>query len=292
MVFSLASLVAAAPSFGGPTREWTKVGEGILGGISGCALATHAADRTEFLAVHDNKKAGEPRLAWITVTGAKTEAKELAWPAGKEEPVDLESVSAVPGKAGEFVALASAGRLFHVAVANGSVTLLGDPIDMPRPERPEKPNYEGFTLQVLGGSLVAVWADRGDGAAPATLFWGPFDLSTGATLEDHATVSVPFPPAATTRDVSDLFLDTCGVLWGAAASDPGDDGPFESAVYVLGTLRKTEKKGFRFQPNPALTRVRSFARKVEALALVHGAEGGTAFGSDDENLGGAFLFDD
>lgn len=270
--------------------EWAKVGDGMLGGVSGVAVASHQPERSELLVVRDNKVDREPRLARVTVADGRTLAQELAWPEGSPWPADLEAVSAVPGKPGHFVGLASAGQLYHVTVTGDSVALVGEPITMPAPDGIQEPNYEGFRIQEIGGTLAAVWADRGEEQSPATLFWGSFDLEKGPRVEGRAEIRVPFPTQGDVRDVSDLDVDAGGVVWGSAASDSGDDGPFASAVYALGALRKTERKALLFTPSPSLTRLRTFSRKVEGIALVPGAAGGIALGTDDEKQGGWFLF--
>jgi hypothetical protein len=63
-----------------------------------------------------------------------------------------------------------------------------------------------------------------------------------------------------------------------------------SAVYTLGVLHATPGGAVRFEPNRDLTRLWVFPRKVEALELTPGPSGAVAFGSDDEDAGGWFLF--
>lgn len=91
--------------------DWRPVRGGILGGISDLALVEHTPDHSTFLIVHDNKAPGDPRTALITVSGAKAVTyQSLDWNFDPE-CIDLESISAVPGHPGEFLAPLSAGEL-------------------------------------------------------------------------------------------------------------------------------------------------------------------------------------
>ncbi len=86
-----------------------------------------------------------------------------------------------------------------------------------------------------------------------------------------------------------MKVDEGGVLFAASASDPGDDGPLESAVY-LGGVFTFEGPKLRFEPHPRLLRIRTFAdHKIEGMELVPGT-GGIIFATDDENFGGWVLY--
>jgi hypothetical protein len=82
-----------------------------------------------------------------------------------------------------------------------------------------------------------------------------------------------------------LKVDPAGIIYITSASDPGNDGPFQSGVYVAGYL------GFRgnkiaWRQNPQLFPLyRCDYHKIEAIELVPGAEGGAIVATDDENLG-------
>ncbi len=65
------------------------------------------------------------------------------------------------------------------------------------------------------------------------------------------------------RHVSDLKVDPAGVLFIAAATDPGDDGPFQSAVYVAGVF-DVDDTGVALRQNSQLVSLSRFdAHKVE-----------------------------
>jgi hypothetical protein len=269
---------------------WSQVGAGKLSAISGMALLQQKEDQTEFLVVHDNKWINEPRLGVVTASGGKVEYRPLAWPNGENTPVDLESISAVPEQPGQFLALTSGGRLLWLSVTTGQVAVLAD---FMLPELPIEANIEGFSAQQFGDLLVAVWGHRGAGAQPGILFWGLLDLpkkQITAVSQFNLTVPFPSPSDRNTRHITDLKLDFDGVVWGTAASDPGDAGPFVSAIYTLGVLHVLQPQGIEFEPDTHLTRLWTFQKKVEAVELVPGPQGAIAFGTDDENNGGWLYF--
>jgi hypothetical protein len=283
----MAVLSASRP---GSAAEWIKVGEGKLRGISGIALLSRQAERTDFLVVHDNKDAGEPRLGVLIASPARVEYRVLAWPGDGNPPVDLEAISSVPGEPGNFLAVTSRGQVFRLAVSGTEVTILGDFL---LPDLPPQANIEGFSVQKLGFRLVAAWGHRGSGLSCGRLFWGWLDLPNKSITDvSTADIAVPFPSPSdpNTRHITDLKLDSNGVLWASATNDPGDSGPFISAVYTLGALSAPEARTIRFEPNPDLTRLWVFPKKVEGLELVPGPSGAIAFGSDDEDDGGWIFF--
>ena len=268
--------------------DWRPVRGGILGGISDLALVEHTADRSTFLIVHDNKALTDPRIALITVAGAKPVVYErIDW---KFDPdcIDLESISAIPGRPGEFLALISRGIVFHIRLAAdrkaaetiGRFTL---------PDLPPDLNFEGLCIQRLDGRFLLAWADRGADERPARLYFGELQLD-GYKLSQVQSTAIRVPwPTQHVRHISEMKVDEGGVLVLASASDPGDDGPFSSAVY-LGGVFSFETSKLRFKPHPQLLRVRTFAdHKIEGMELVPG-NGGIIFATDDENFGGWVLY--
>src|SRR5215217_1789202 len=104
-----ASTAVAAPG------DWQQVGRGITGGVSGLALTGASADGLDALVIRDNKSSGQNRASAVHIpaSGSAT-VKELDW-SGKL-PSDLEALDAVPGQAGQFVALASGGTAYLLTV--------------------------------------------------------------------------------------------------------------------------------------------------------------------------------
>lgn len=278
---------ASAPEPGG----WQKIG-GPLRNVSGMALVFHGpqkvgANTPRFLVVHDNKNAGEPRVGLVNVGGPAplrpVAYTPLRWH-GAELPIDLEAICQVPGTPGSYLAATSAGKLLHLRESGGGIDVLHESI---LPGLKKLPEIEGFAVQSVGGETVAVWAARGQGDEPGVVYYGTYDpVADVVKLAGKADVKVPFPAGPHTRHVSDLRIDRAGVVWGTAASDPpGDRGPFESALYELGTIGLKGGK-VAFDPNPQPAPRWKTTRKVEAFELMPGDEGLVYFGADDELAGG------
>jgi hypothetical protein len=287
--FSLLATGCAAPQ-----GDWQKVG-GPLQDVSGMALvaAEGASERrrVEFLVVHDNKGGDEPQVASVVVGSNRLAYRALPWPELSETAVELEAVCGIPETPGSFLAMTSTGRLLHLRYGGredggGASDALEVLHESTLPGVAEQPNLKGFAIQSLGGKSVAIWAESGDGRKPGVLYWGTYDtVADNVKLVGQAQVAVPYPAGMYTRHVTDLRLDTSGVVWGAAASDPGDRGPFESVIYALGTIQ-ARGDAIVFERNVLPTRLWTMKRKVEALELVPGANGRIYFGADDEAGGG------
>jgi hypothetical protein len=148
-------------------------------------------------------------------------------------------------------------------------------------------------VQRVGSALVAVWGQRGAGVEAGRLFWGRFELEPLAVRDvAQAEIKVPYPMESNpnTRHISDLEVAPDGEVWISATNDPGDDGPFESALYSVGTLA-VHDANITFTRAESLTPLRKFSRKVEAIEL--SADGRQVIvGTDDERDGGAVAFVD
>jgi hypothetical protein len=265
-------------------QDWLPVRGGILYGISGMALMEKKGNSLDFLIVHDNKKKDEPRLAIINFQGQQPVKYSLVtWQEKTELPADLESLTSVPGK-NSFIALSSDGKAYVIKLdsSNKSISVIKQ---FNLPKIPQGSNFEAFDIQNIDGKLVAVWAHRGEADQPGIIYWGIFDLDKyQITLTGFANLKVPFPDG-NVRHISDLKIDPSGIIFITSASDSGNDGPFQSAVYVIGNLGWRGKE-IAFKQNPQLVPLyRSNYRKIEALELVPGAIGGVFVGTDDENLG-------
>ena len=276
MLFGVMVMVPAASAQG-----WYPIGDEKAFGISG--LAALNSGGTEFLAVHDNKNPEEPRLGKIARADGSINYEIVSWPDGNF-PVDLEAIAAIPGRDREFIALASSGQGYHIR-ANSEIALLGT-FTLPEPH--PNPNIEGFTLYDLDGILIAIWGHRGAGIEPGVLSWGVADLDRYRfDFRGSRTWSVPLPQG-NVRHITDLKVDAAGVLFVSAATDRGDDGPFESAVYAAGSLRIEEGTialQLNAEPVPLL---RHRHRKIEAIELVPRL--GMVLGSDDENRGASIFY--
>lgn len=265
-------------------QDWRPVRGGILYGISGMALVEQQDNSSDFLIVHDNKKKDEDRLAIVSVKGKQQpKYSPVKWQDNTELPVDLEGLTSVPGKK-SFIALASAGKAYEIKLdsAKNNISVINK-FDLPK--IPQGSNFEAFALQNIDSKLVAVWAHRGEAEQPAIIYWGVLDLDKSQiTQVGSANLSVPFP-SGNVRHISDLKIDPTGIIFISSASDDGNDGPFQSAVYVIGSVGFRTNKLALQQNTQLVPLYRSKYHKIEGLELVPGAEGGVILGTDDENLG-------
>jgi hypothetical protein len=223
------------------------------------------------LIARDNKTVSQNRISKLSPTGAVT---PLAWPG--TPPQDLESLAVVPGVAGRWATLTSdgAGTIFSVS---GSSVVIDLTFTVPNGTS----GIEGLAFARFGTTTVAVWSTRGSSTRPAQVHAATFDPSTGS-FGDIATAKVTVPyPTDNARQISDLTLVGTALV-ASSASDPGANGPFDSAVYKIGTVAFDGIRAVLTMQGPqALGRFPG--HKIEGIAC-----SGTAglLGTDDENQGG------
>lgn len=296
-----------------PAPDWVDVKDGIicdsqpkLCGISGMALLAQKNTGTEFLVVHDRWAKKEDPVGIVTIgsKGSKSvDYRRLKLVTKGEVPTDLEAITSVPGQDRQFLALTSKGRVFRLAVEDEKAIVKDEFL---LPQLQGQPEIEGLSVQQLGGQMVIVWGYRGAGAQPGLFYYALLDHQTRPDDKSvkNCKITVPFPSPTDshTRHIADLKVDANGLVWASATRDPGltlvngkyeDIGPFRSAVYILGMLRVSNTSGkwevdFNLYAN--LTRLWVFERKIEAIELVPGPDGGIAFGAEDEDKGGALYF--
>jgi len=266
-------------------------------------------DDNSFLVVHDKKghKSSGGRVGVIeTAPGQNVSYVKMKvdWsPVSDDEEQkanDLESVCALPGKPHEFLTAESGyrkdefGRIFHLRLnrndSKGSVSVIGK-IMLPA----DTVNIEGMACLALeDGKFMIVLGERGRHNAAdenqnhnGKLRWGTLDLASGKLIlegdRDVLVESVQWSNPANRRDISDLYVDEIGVLWGAAAEDPGNAGPFRSVLYRIGPSMDVLKEG-----KPVAVKViKQFdGLKVEALSEAPEERGTFSIMTDDEDYGG------
>jgi hypothetical protein len=266
-------------------QSWRPVRGNILYGISGMALISQDNSSLDFLVVHDNKQTNQERLALLTIKGRnQPEYLSLNWPSNSQSPIDLEALTSIPNTKNNFIALSSTGKGYNLKLDtnNKSISVLKE---FELPGIVKGSNFEAFALQNIEGKLVAVWAHRGEGKEAATIYWGLLNVNEyQITLAGSAKLKVPFP-AGNVRHISDIKVDSAGVVYVASASDAGDNGPFQSAIYVAGYLGLRDNKVIWQQNSQMIPLYRFNYHKVEGIELITGADGGIVVGTDDENLG-------
>ena len=101
-------------------------------------------------------------------------------------------------------------------------------------------DLEGMACAADGREVLVILGERGGGesAIDGRLRWT--FLRRGAFPERITLEERPFdsnPALELPRDITGLYLDANGLLWVSSAEDPGDHGPFRSAVQLAGTVR-------------------------------------------------------
>ena len=268
-----------------PSMFWSKIGDGIQFGISGIALVDTDNDRSNFVIVHDNKNSDEDRLGIVSVSSDKEpNYLPLAWPNDTELPKDLEAISKVPGSnPPSFLAGTSRGNIYDLTMNSERNISILKVFDLP--EHPENSNFEGLALQEIDGQLLMVWTHRGQDSDPGIIYWGTLDAKN-YEIKPQGSVEFTVPwPTELVRHISDIKIDPSGTLYITSATDPGNDGPFSSAVYIAGVFTVNDSE-FEFRANSELAALYRFDdHKIEAIELIPGTNGGVIFGTDDENKG-------
>jgi hypothetical protein len=259
--------------------------------VSGMVTLDRTRDDAIFLVAHDNKYPDEDRLGIVAFIGnQKPTYRALQWPEGVTKPVDIECLAVCPdGKS--YIIMTSRGHAMHLSIDESfrEITILHEfKVPVGTLERPE---LEGFSLQVCKGDTFAFWGDRGSDDRPATVFWGRFDFqSCEVRVQGQVELKVPWPTLKEVRHLSELRVDNAGILCLTAASEASDDGPFDSAFYVAGSFQKSDNGSLQFvKSNPMVPLSRFPGHKVEAFDLIPGPNGGAVFATDDEHEGSAIF---
>lgn len=266
-------------------QSWRPVRGSILYGISGMALINQEKSAWDFLVVHDNKQTNQERLAILTIKGKnQPEYLSLNWPTNNQSPIDLEALTSIPRVKNNFIALSSSGKAYTIKLDPDQKTI-AILKEFELPGIPKGSNFEAFALQNIEGKLVAIWAHRGEVEKPATIYWGVLDLNKyQIALAGSSQLKVPFP-SGNVRHISDIKVDSAGIVYISSASDAGDNGPFQSAIYVAGYLGLRDNKIIWQQNSHLFPLYRFNYHKVEGIELIPGADGGIVVGTDDENFG-------
>lgn len=270
--------------------DWKGVTKGKKMSFSGMAFFKHENGSDSFLVVYDNKKKDEGRFALINIgVDNKISYTPLAFDSLSDNdfPVDLEAITLVPGTRDSFLALASEGKVFYVKIdASANKMTLLHVFDLPNRGQG---NYEAMTVYRIHDNLLITWAHRGNDEEPARLYWSLFDLQnyTFSSLSSE-TIKVYWPQTSELRHISEMKIDSKGYVYITSASDQGDNGPYDSAFYLIGKFSPGNDKGEVFfkKQKPFLKRTLS-SHKVEAFDFFRSkGTDNVLFGTDDENQGG------
>jgi len=248
--------------------------------VSGISPTT---DKDKYLVVHDNKKKGQLRVGLIDID-ADSLYIGLDWPT-ETLPIDLEALSDIPGLENEYIAMGSWGFCYWIKLDLQSQTInLIKEFRIPGSGPPL--NLENLIILGENDNLYVAWAHRGSDREESILYWGSislFDEDIAISVKDSVFINIPWPLTAK-RHMSDMDIDNNNTLWTSATSDPGDDGPYKSAIYTIGVFAIVKGK-INFNISQSFTKQFVFEKnKVEALAVINNK---IVFATDDENLGSA-----
>ncbi len=248
--------------------------------VSGISPTT---DKDKYLVVHDNKKKGQLRVGLIDIN-ADSLYIGLEWPT-ETLPMDLEALSDIPGLENEYIAMGSWGFCYWIKLDLQSQTIdLIKEFRIPGSGPPL--NLENLLILGEGDNLYVAWAHRGSDHEESILYWGSislFDEDIAISVKDSIFINIPWPLTAK-RHMSDMDIDNNNILWTSATSDPGDDGPYKSAIYKIGLFEIVKEKINFNISQPFIKQFVFEKNKVEALAVINNK---IVFATDDENLGSA-----
>ena len=195
----------------------------------------------------------------------------------------MEALTAIPGSVTDMIAMESQGKCHWLVFDQAKMRLAYNGfIQIPKIKWPT--NLEGFGLMKVGDKFLAAWGHRGKSKYPGKLFWG-WLVFNSRTVEavDSIEISVEWPTEHV-RHIADLKINEFGDCWIVATSDPGDDGPFSSALYHIGRFQIEDNQINFYQ---ILSRKPAFkfeTHKVEGFDFI---DNGIITATDDENFGGS-----
>ena len=264
------------------TIQWHSLGESKSIGISGIA----AIDKDHFLVVHDGKKPEHPRLSIVTwQTEQEPALTQLAWCDKTNFPMDLEAITAIPSHEHDYLVLESKGRVSRIQL--DGINRCKTTAQFNLPTATAQSNMEALALHCFGFDCILVWAERGDDKQAAKLSWAKFDVdkNTVTSAEGKTFEFTASYPSLNRRSISDIAIDKQGVIWVSSASDPGDKGPFQSALYQLGafSMKNSEINWIPSSSNTQpIAKYESENIKIEGMSFI---QDNLIMGTDDENMG-------
>ena len=242
-------------------EKWIKISPLREFSISGVAPFYN-----NFIVVHDNKKANQARVSMLD---KKNNLTLLSWPELKL-PFDLEAIYLIPGTKNEFLIMESRGYCYRISI-NSETNVIKILNKFKLPKLTKKMNLEGLALHKYSNSkndlIKIIYGDRGSNTRESTLFVGNYDFVKGIVTNVELFQFSVKEPVSHRRNISDLAIDKNNNLWCSATSDPSNDGPFETKIYVIGHLNNNGT----FNLRKKLLVTRSIKKqKVEAITFYNG----------------------
>lgn len=256
------------------------------------------------LVVSDAKgDSSHPRLGILTLAGKRPALLPVAVDDWKGDPSsDLEACCPVPGTPDEFLLAESGwfkgrfGRIFRVRLAHDpargwAATVLSSFQPFPMPEggtTPGEDQVEGMAALPAPGGPLLVLGQRGGPGKPGRLVWGhlgPAGFERRGEREFSLQGLIPEARSCGDLQIVPAGGDAGWDVYSVASTDPGDLGPFRSAVARIGRFRGERPV---FEPLEPQVRWELDGLKVESLAPTPAGVEDSPFciGTDDEVYGG------
>ena len=259
----------------GQGNNWSQIHNTREYSISGLAPFNDG-----YIVVHDNKKKNQARVSYID---KKLKISKLVWPEALL-PYDLEAAEKLPNYKNRFILMESTGKCYEVYI---------DPIDFridvlntfTLPGLKWNMNLEGFTIYDSSQGLVFIYGDRGSDFRKSTLITVFFNYKKKTFHGLKKYIFDLNEPKKDKRNIADLSINQNGDIWTSATSDPGDDGPFSTALYDIGKISPAGK--FELIHPELQKPVMVFRhQKVEALLFNNS---NLILMTDNENYGSTYL---
>lgn len=274
--------------------------------------------RNQFLVSHDTKGLFGPRLGILDVRAGGPEYREIEihdWPLNEPLPNDVEGICAIPNRPREYLMVESGfykmqfGRVIRIRYPGKSISgaeylASFKPFSCPDGgTTPRQEELEGIALLGVRDKTVLLLARRGGkenpedpkaSAIPGKLIWGMIDIDAAKPqFETPESAPLTYERIAD-RGAADLYVKEVAAnrwnIFSVATSDPGDFGPFRSAVYFAGTLEELPAGiTFTAAAGDAIVYWDFTGLKVEAVAApaeISQAPEGISIATDDENYYG------
>ena len=233
-----------------------------------------------FLVVHDNKKKKQPRISYLDKS---FKLRKLVWPKPKL-PYDLEALHKMPHYTNKFIAMESTGKayLFFVDPFDFRIELIQT---FTLPGISNKMNLEGLAVFNSAQGQVFIYGDRGSNKRSSTLITALYEPTNHNIYEvNKFVIELPFPENDK-RNIADLAIDNNGGVWTVATSDPGNDGPFQTAIYHIGQMSNVGTFNFN---HPSLLKPLMIIDNQKVEAMIFNKER-LILMTDNENFGATFL---
>lgn len=233
-----------------------------------------------FLVVHDNKKKKQPRISYLDKS---FKLRKLVWPEPKL-PYDLEALHKMPHYTNKFIAMESTGKayLFFVDPFDFRIELIQT---FTLPGISNKMNLEGLAVFNSAQGQVFIYGDRGSNKRSSTLITALYEPANHNIYEvNKFVIELPFPENDK-RNIADLAIDNNGGVWTSATSDPGNDGPFQTAIYHIGQMSNVGTFNFN---HPSLLKPLMIIDNQKVEAMIFNKER-LILMTDNENFGATFL---